>query len=266
MAFAPRTGCQEPLGGRGTTQKRGALGPNSDIQFQRAKLFLLFQFRPTSLGYLTSSSISFLSFCPAWLKEPLNSAAPIAQEREDPVGHSGTWPSPWEHPPANGPSVTMRLLLRRKTRWPFWSWETVFLPIILESSNDSLFSFFFSRIENYTEREFCSEFLQLFQDSQYPYSRIWQHLSLSLYIYMPRCLSANSSSMQLIDKHAKLQFTTLWENVTLDRKRNLSFFNCKMGVMGLMWGLNETRYVRYLGLCLALKGHNNTFCAGPACA
>ena len=143
MAFAPRTGCQEPLGGRGTTQKLGALGPNSDIQFQRAKLFLVFQFRPTSLGYLTSSSISFLSFCPAWLKEPLNSAAPIAQEREDPVGHSGTWPSPWEHPPANGPSVTMRLLLRRKTRWPFWSWETVFLPIILESSNDSLFSFFF---------------------------------------------------------------------------------------------------------------------------
>lgn len=130
------------LGGRGIRQKRGALGPNSDIEFQRAKLFLLFQFRPTSLGYLTSSSVSFLCFCPAWIKEPLNVAGPIAQEREDPAGHSGTWPSPWEHPPANGPSVTTRLLLQRKTRWPFWSWETVFLSIILESGNDSFFFFF----------------------------------------------------------------------------------------------------------------------------
>ena len=166
------------LGGRGIRQKRDALGPNSDFQFQRAKLFLLFQFRSTSLGYLTSSSVSFLCFCPAWIKEPLNAAGPIAQEREDPAGHSGTWPSPWEHPPANGPSVTTRLLLRRKTRWPFWSWETVFLSIILESGNDSFFFFFSPTRENYTEREFCSEFLELFQNSQYPYSRIWQTLSL----------------------------------------------------------------------------------------
>ena len=59
-------------------------------------------------------------------------------------------------------------------------------------------------------------------------------VSLSLSLSLPRCSSANSSSMQLIDKHARLQFTTLRENVTLDRKRNVSFFNCKMGVMGLM--------------------------------
>ena len=253
------------LGGRGTTQKRGALGPNSDIQFQRAKLFLLFQFRPTSLGYLTSSSVSFLSFCPAWLKEPLNAAAPIAQEREDPVGHSGTWPSPWEHPPANGPSVTMRLLLRRKTRWPFWSWETVFLPIILESGNDSLFSFFHLPEKTIRRENSVQNSYNFFRTPNIP-TLEYNSLSLSLSLYMPRCSSANSSSMQLIDKHARLQFTTLRENVTLDRKRNVSFFNCKMGVRGLMWGLNETRYVRYLGLCLVLKGHNNTFCAGPAWA
>lgn len=175
------------LGGRGITQKRGALGPNSDIQFQRAKLFLLFQFRPTSLGYLTSSSVSFLSFCPAWLKEPLNAAAPIAQEREDPVGHSGTWPSPWEHPPANGPSVTMRLLLRRKTRWPFWSWETVFLPIILESGNDSLFSFFHLPEKTIRRENSVQNSYNFFRTPNIP-TLEYNSLSLSLSIYI--CLDA----------------------------------------------------------------------------
>ena len=171
------------LGGRGIRQKRDALGPNSDFQFQRAKLFLLFQFRPTSLGYLTSSSVSFLCFCPAWIKEPLNVAGPIAQEREDPAGHSGTWPSPWEHPPANGPSVTTRLLLRRKTRWPFWSWETVFLSIILESGNDSFFFLFFTYQRKLYGERILFRFLRTF--SELPIS-LFQDMTDSLSPSRPR--------------------------------------------------------------------------------